>query len=96
MDRENTWALALLLRRPMWMRREFKNPSDEAARTVHSARRAYLLNRWIEHYRRANRLEPLEDRGGAHGQLSMVQRAGFRNAHVPYRMSLSGILYAEK
>ena len=44
----------------------------------------------------ANRLEPLEDVGRRPGQITMVRTAGFRTVEVPYRLSFSGILYAQK
>jgi SAM-dependent methyltransferase len=98
-----SYADALISRKTLgfdldWMRSAFLHPpliSKEAQR-LPASRRRYLLKRWIHHYLHANHLEPLEDRPGAHGHLTMLQRAGFRSIEVPYRMSLSGILIARK
>jgi len=79
-----------------WMRTEFINPSCDFTRQIPHGRRVALLRRWINHYHSANRLHPLEDVGKVRGQVSMVNRAGFRRIAIPYRLSLSGILYAHK
>jgi SAM-dependent methyltransferase len=79
-----------------WMRKEFINPSCDFTRQIPRSRRVALLKLWIDHYHSANRLHPLEDVGKVRGQVSMVNRAGFRRTAIPYRLSLSGILYARK
>jgi cyclopropane fatty-acyl-phospholipid synthase-like methyltransferase len=79
-----------------WMRREFTAPESSAAKAVTAGRRRQMLKKWIDHYDNSNRLEPLEDGGRKVGQLSMIRKAGFQRAVVPYRLSLSGIILAEK
>ena len=79
-----------------WMKYKFASSSDEVTNGTPPARRQLLLKKWIEHYRTANRLEPLEDGRRSPGHLSMLRTAGFKRAAVPYRLSLSGIVLAEK
>jgi ubiquinone/menaquinone biosynthesis C-methylase UbiE len=80
-----------------WMRTQFKEPSRKfvEARALPRARRLELLERWLIHYSRDNRLEPIEDSEQT-GQAQMLKKAGFHDVTVAYRSSLSGILVGKR
>lgn len=84
-----------------WMRKGLLHPSQEfpEAANLSKPQRTKLLERWVHHYKHANRLEPIEDTKGRReklGQNSMLLKAGFRHVAIPYRMSLSGVIFATK
>lgn len=60
-----------------------------------------LLRQWLTHYRRYNRLEPIENptpqsKRGRPGQAQLLTDAGFSVVAVPYRFWQTGILFAIK
>lgn len=81
-----------------WMQRQFANPDRgfEEARTLSCQDRQRLCELWTNHYRVHNRLESIEDCSGKVGQAGMLEVAGFKEVAVPYRHSLSGVLWARK
>jgi len=87
-----------------WIRGSFLGgQADQLRRTAPVAARARLARKWLAHYQRDNRTEPVEDalktqkrRPRTAGHATMLTRAGFTAVAVPFRFWQVGIVWARK
>lgn len=80
-----------------WMREHFvRNAASTSEEAVSTSDRRRLLDGWVEHYWRDNRLEPIESTLQTVGQSAMMEGIGFINVTTLYRYSLSGVLVGQR
>jgi len=78
-----------------WIKEHLSRSQSRQLLKLSDSDRSVLIDRWLRHYQTANRLEPIEDHNGM-GQKAMLERCGFKDVGIAYRLSLSGILSARK
>jgi SAM-dependent methyltransferase len=81
-----------------WIAKQFKTPDSCFAQAINiaSRKRGKLSTLWLDHYRNANLLEPIENGTAGKGQVDMLRDAGFHEVGCPFRYWQVGILWAKK